>query len=251
MGITMKYFFQNHIRFLSISVIVLLVCVVFGNNNAQGKSKIYWSENGKIRRANLNGTSVEDIVIINYKPVDIAIDSKNRTIFWIQPDGGIIQRANLDGTNIENVVSNVASFCIALDIHRKKIYWSSFGNKGIHHANYDGSEVANNLKKMPARDFARISIVMNMEVDSNSEKIYWTDLLYQNIKRVNFDGTFLKDFEIDRHNRPIGLALDVNKGHLYWSTNRGFIKRSSLNGGRVKTLIAGLDFPTDLTYSPR
>ena len=237
---------QTHKLYISIAITFLLSLFVLSLKNAQGKSKIYWSENGKIRRANLNGTSVEDIAVFNTKPKDIAIDSQNGIIFWISPEGTTIQRANLDGTNIDIVMSNISSPCIAIDIKNKKIYWSPIINKGIYHANFDGSEITDIMKRKPKEDFLGINIVTNMEVDSNGKRIYWTGFLNQNIKRVKFDGTELKDIEMNAGIRPIGLALDVNNGHLYRSTNIGMIQRSSLNGWDVKTLISGLDYITDI-----
>ena len=55
-------------------VVVLLTFVVQGMGYAQGRGKIYWTESGKIRRANLNGSAVEDIITELEQPRDITLD---------------------------------------------------------------------------------------------------------------------------------------------------------------------------------
>ena len=58
---------------------------------------------GKILRANLNGTNVEDI-LARLNPRSIALDVAGGKIYWAQADERIL-RANLNGTNVENVVN--------------------------------------------------------------------------------------------------------------------------------------------------
>lgn len=73
-------------------------------------SKIYWTPCGHrvIRRANFDGTEVEDVIVSEGAHArNLAIDHKEGQIYWSVPDEGKIRRANLDGTGVEDVVSGL------------------------------------------------------------------------------------------------------------------------------------------------
>ncbi len=63
-----------------------------------------------IRRADLNGSNVEDLVTFaGLDPFEIALDVAAGKMYWTQKDdiaAAKIQRANLDGSNIEDVFAN-------------------------------------------------------------------------------------------------------------------------------------------------
>ena len=70
---------------------------------------MYWTHNlgGKIRRANLDGTGVEDVTPGAFLlPEGLALDAGAGKMYWIER-GGVIQRANLDGTGFETVVTGL------------------------------------------------------------------------------------------------------------------------------------------------
>jgi hypothetical protein len=70
--------------------------------------KIYWTDNGsnKIQRANMDGSSIEDLVTTGIDFVrGMALDLSGGKIYWADAGTDKIQRANLDGSNIEDVVA--------------------------------------------------------------------------------------------------------------------------------------------------
>jgi hypothetical protein len=78
--------------------------------------KIYWTEGEWIRRANLNGSQVEDVVLAYHSggPADLTLDLRNHKLYWSHyftgwgaPEGGIY-RANLDGSQIDHIWSENA-----------------------------------------------------------------------------------------------------------------------------------------------
>ena len=78
------------------------------------EGKMYWrvGRTGKIQRANLDGTSVKDIVSgVGYG--EIAVDVSGGKIYWSQ--GHKIQRADIDGANVEDIItgSSIVVFSIA------------------------------------------------------------------------------------------------------------------------------------------
>ncbi len=72
------------------------------------RGKMYWTSpsTARIRRANLDGTKIEDIVtegLIN--PHQIVLDTAAGKIYWTDKFTRKVQRANLDGTDVEDIVA--------------------------------------------------------------------------------------------------------------------------------------------------
>lgn len=73
--------------------------------------RMYWTEAGghKIRRANLDGTGVQDLVttgVVN--PHGIALDLGSGKMYWTDFGTGKIQRANLDGSGAEDLMTGLS-----------------------------------------------------------------------------------------------------------------------------------------------
>lgn len=71
--------------------------------------KLYWSESnsGRIRRGNLDGSNIEDILTGLNQPLWVTTDIENKKIYWSEQGAGKIRRANLDGTNTEDLFNNL------------------------------------------------------------------------------------------------------------------------------------------------
>ena len=176
-------------------------------------SHIYWRDSGtgKIQRASLDGSNIEDLVAIEgssvYGPHGLALDVNGGKIYWTTNDfthgKDKIQRANLDGSNIETVfITDSDISYLALDINEGKLYWTD--------EVYD---------------------------DSGADR-------GDKIRRANLDGSNIETLvTIDRYNDDIyGLVLDINEGKLYWtkeepSTLEGEIWRANLDGSNIETLV--------------
>lgn len=92
-------------------------------------SRIYWTDfsAGKIQRANLDGSGIEDLAVIAPStPLGIALDLDAGKMYWTDPEADKIQRANLDGTGVEDLVTTGITdpHRIALDITGGKMYWT-------------------------------------------------------------------------------------------------------------------------------
>ncbi|PYQ09949.1 MAG: hypothetical protein DMF83_01635 [Acidobacteria bacterium] len=92
--------------------------------------KIYWVEifGGPIRRANLDGSAVQDL--ITGPPFTaqgpIALDPVAGKMYWVAGGGNAtIQRANLDGSNAEPLIPVVGARGLAVDLATHQIYWTS------------------------------------------------------------------------------------------------------------------------------
>lgn len=76
---------------------------------AHALSKIYWApcNSSTIRRANLDGTELEDMIVSQGEIGNLAIDHKGQKIYWTETREGTIRRANLDGSEVEDLLSGL------------------------------------------------------------------------------------------------------------------------------------------------
>ena len=110
---------------------------------------MYWTDwgadlgRGRIQRANLDGSQIENLVTGQGRPDGIALDLAAGKMYWT--DAAFmdrIQRANLDGTGVEDLLTGLSlPSGITLDPAVGKMYWTSHGTGSIRRANLDGSGI--------------------------------------------------------------------------------------------------------------
>ena len=212
---------------------------------------MYWADHGndtnKIRRANLDGTNVQDIATGFGRPVGIALDIASGKIYWTDRDNvdfrnpngrNSICRMNLDGTNIETLITGGPSVkeAIALDTAGGKMYWVDWntftGTGKIQRANLNGTNVEDVVPELvDPRGIA---------LDLSQGKMYWTDGGAGKIQRANLDGENIEDLVTGLDN-PTYIALDFNSGKLYWTDwTSGKVQRANFDGSNVEDLVVGL-----------
>ena len=211
-------------------------------------SHIYWtSTEHKIQRANLDGSNIEDFIILGEDtasgPFSLALDVDRGKIYW--EDGkrnsrlDRIRRANLDGSNIETLVFSKSIYSLALDVDRGKIYWvTGYGPHKIRRANLDGSNIETiiTVSHRPSE----------LALDADRGKIYW---IAYDIRRANLDGsnieTLITEDELDydpndwRATSGSGLSLDMDGSKIYWTDSVGRLRRANLDGSNIETIITG------------
>jgi virginiamycin B lyase len=194
---------------------------------------LYWTnlENGRIGRANLDGTQVNQSFIAGAtSPCGVAADGAH--IYWGNNDNNTIGRANLDGTQVNQSFITGADAPIAVAVDGAHIYWANSGfarDGSIGRANLDGSGV--NQRLISAR------IPSGLALDA--VHIYWTNVDSGTVGRANLDGTGVNQAFISGGNQPTGVAVDA--AHIYWANNfpgpTGFdddaIGRANLDGSGV------------------
>lgn len=268
-----------------IFIVILLSTVVQGISYGQENGKIYWMEKGRIRRANIDGTTVEDILPNMHFVTDIALDLLHRKLYWVEAATAKIQRSNLDGSTIENIITGydlppeggkeaircsngkcegtafpdggdpieltnellIDPYSVAIDPYANKIYWGNWRIDIIQRSNLDGSKIEDlTIGQRMIRDFKQWISPLNIRLDSNAGKMYWTDGRRGKIGRANLDGSEV-EFLLTDMRIPYGLALDLQARQMYWTnTSTGTIHRASLNGNNAEVLVTGLRSPHDV-----
>lgn len=215
--------------------------------------KLYWTGSdrgagGAIRRANLDGSGIEDLVTTaahGWRGLlhagDLAMDVDGRKLYWVDWGHGEIRRADLDGAGMETVIPNgdwidpVRGDGFTLDGAGRRLYYVTRG--GLHRAGLDGSRVEDLSESFP---FGRPR-------DVAAGRLYWTHSGVRGgragIRRAGLDGSEVEDLVTDLR-RPADLAVDAAGGKLYWTDwLTGKVQRANLDGSRVEDLVTGLRFP--------
>ena len=210
------------------------------------QNKIYWTdgEPGKIQRANLDGTNIEDLVTGLPWPLRIALDVSEGKMYWTNSHTDKIQRANLDGTNIEDLVTRADGLRvpggIALDVQGGKMYWTD--RDGYAPAGYTSKIQRANLDGTNIEDLITTGLrePYGLALDISSGKMYWVDYTTHKIQCANMDGTNVETL-VTGLNSPPGIALDISSGKIYWTNRFGDkIQRANLDGTNVETVVTGL-----------
>lgn len=151
---------------------------------SDGAGKMYWTDSGtgKIQRANLDGTRVEDLVTGLGNPVGLELDPGAGKMYWTGSREGKIQRANLDGTGVEDLVTGLNQpVGVALGLGAGKMYWThNLGGK-IRRANLDGTGVEDVTP-------GAFLLPEGLALDAGAGKMYWIERGGV-IQRANLDGT--------------------------------------------------------------
>lgn len=222
----------------------------------EAAGKVYWTHggfnDGRIRRANLDG-SQQQLLVSNLKiPRGLAIDPAGGKIYWCDapPQGtarGLILRANLDGSNVETVFSLVAA-------GQYDPNFSFVGNPTVDSVNgyvyfaINSVIARSNLDGPPFRVetvVTGVSTALRVQLDVASNRIYWVD------SNTTSDAVVRADLDNTNH-RVVAdatpgvvessgisdLLLDLSAGKLYWSDeiNTMVVNRANLDGSSIETI---------------
>jgi hypothetical protein len=198
--------------------------------------KIYWTTayTGKIRRSNLDGSQVEDILSGLSVPIGIALDSANGRMYWAENnwDDGYVKYANFDGSDMHTLYREEAAFGIALDTAAGKVY--TLNSYEILRSNLDGSQLESVVNDM--------EVAYGFALDTEHSKVYWATTGY--IEYANFDGSDRHRIDTNTENWGIALDLDADKIYLMQTPLIGgspfsIVSRANLDGSSLESFISG------------
>ena len=217
---------------------------------------MYWADQwtDAIRRSDLDGENIEDLVTGVEDPRDIALDLVAGRMYWTEQGTGTIRRADLDGTNGETLIEAEGPKGIALDVIKRKMYWTAkevgrFSDVGVvQRSNLNGANVETLV--------AGLGDPEDIALDLVAGKMYYS--VGSRIQRSNLDGSNSEPL-VSRVGGPVEIALDVVEGKMYWADKRslrsaahsslrthGKIHRSDLDGGNVEEIVTGLVRPVGI-----
>ena len=205
--------------------------------------KLYWAEKtgnrtGRIRRANLDGTSVQLVTNLTNVPLDITLDPAGAKLY-LTNSRGKIQRLNFNGSNFEpNLITDLDDpGHFALDMAGGKLYWTEAAEQ-IRRANLNGSNIKTLAVDLEALGGIAIA----------NGKLYWTEQTGERlgrVRRANLDGTNVRTLTSLR-SVPLGITVDTTGRKLYWTDSQGKIRRANLNGKNIQDVATGLGQPSGI-----
>lgn len=215
---------------------LLITSVLAPAANAQ---RVYWTNNGRIQRANLDGSDIETILAPRLnKPLYTAIDEIGGKIYWTDGQlfgsAPVIRRCNLDGTDIENIVTQglTGPAGIAVDVEDGKVYWADSGLGAIKRTDLDGAN--------PEIVLSGLTLPNGLALDPIERKLYWTgkgdDFFTTVIRRANLDGSNIEPVFDYSFGGPTLYAVAVDGVHrkVYWRDTT--ILRTNIDGSDVEDL---------------
>jgi sugar lactone lactonase YvrE len=200
--------------------------------------------------------------------------------------GSKVMTAGLDGSGLRTLATGRGGGLndgIAYDPVSRRLYWTNMGRASlddgfIQSVNLDGSDLR--MVAPPGSAFTP----KQCKIDAAARKIYWSDREGMRVMRCNLDGSAIEVLvetgtgDADRKDPArwcVGIALDIPRGHLYWTqkgdNGRGTIYRCGLEPpkgqgppkGRgppkgqgpkdrrdAELLFSGLPEPIDLDFDP-
>ena len=220
--------------------------VVFGIANPLGlaldteEGTMYWTQrsSGEIWRANLDGDDAAPIILFasGTELRGIALDRTNRRLYWVNETTQTIQRMSLGGGDMEDVIRfgpQGRVIGVTLDVEHNKMYWGDYAQWRIMQADLDGNDVTPLIQLAIDRPYY-------LEPDTENRQLYWVDYLGQRIRRVSLDGGEAETL-VQTVAAPIGIALDIPHGKVYWTLTTGVVQRANLDGTGVEDVVIDLD----------
>jgi len=196
-------------------------------DSAEGK--LYWTQDrhgndARIRRANLDGSGVVDLVVVSpvgprdlILPRGIALDPAGDRMYWTDIGTNKVMRARRDGTEREILATTVSlgdAERIALDMKAGKAYWTE-GDGVIpnQYARLAGMSVDGGAVETVVSTYLvqPATFPMGLALDTEHEYLYWSDIYARKIQRIDLlmgEAGNIVEIVGELHG-PYGLALDL------------------------------------------
>ena len=215
----------------------LLIGVLLHNPvfSADGSQMYGIGNDGVIRRANIDGSGLTELLAPGANPKNLLIDPAAGKLYWL--DNTSVRRANLDGSVPETLVgSQTNPGGLRLDTVHGKLYWVD-DEVHLRRANLDGTMLE---LVYTASDDNR---VLCPAIDPIDNRVYWMldESLFQGpLMRANADGSGVETLPLENF-CPV---INIDNRKLYWvhrDPNDGAIQRSNLDGSNIEVIVADAD----------
>lgn len=168
------------------------------------ENELYWDTSSGIQKADMGNedqSQMQDVVTGQANDPDgIAIDLANRTIYWVNYNGGLWKK-NLDGTGETELNPAVEGGSVI--VVNDRIYYDEYvasGDIRLKSADLNGGDVTT-----LATNISRVVYGLGYEAASN--KIYWGDRNPGTIMRANLDGSEAEAWYTQDDSSPRGIVF--------------------------------------------
>ncbi|XP_078669811.1 low-density lipoprotein receptor-related protein 4-like isoform X3 [Branchiostoma floridae x Branchiostoma belcheri] len=208
------------------------------------EGKLYYTDVqlDKIRRANLNGTGMEDIVYRDLVTADgIAVDWIARNLYWTDTGRNTIDVARLDGSSRKTLLNNSLDEPRAITLFPRKgyIFWTDWGAyPRIERAQLDGTE----RRVIVDTDLGWPN---GITIDPINKRVYWVDAHLDRIETSDFNGRNRVQLVSQV---PHPFSLTVFDGYVYWTDwqTRSIMRADKETGQNMETIQGNIEGLMDI-----
>lgn len=168
------------------------------------ENELYWDTSNGIQKTSIDvedQSHQEDVATGQPNDPDgIGIDQVNRTIYWVNYNGGL-WRKNLDGTGETELNASVEGGSVI--VINDRIYYDEYVGSGdirLKSADLNGGDVttlATNISR----------VVYGLAYEAATDKIYWGDRNEGTIMRSNLDGSEAEPWFTQPDSSPRGISF--------------------------------------------
>ena len=196
-------------------------------------------------------------------------------LFFLDLRAGRVLSANPDGTDLKVLLEGHKTGMdgIVVDPPARRIFWTNMGKMKVD----DGSIERLDLDGKNLTTVVPVGGTFTpkqLKLDKKNGKLYWSDREGMRVMRSNLDGSNIETLvetgqgeaaRLDARNWCVGIALDVERGEIYWTqkggdnAGTGSIRRVGVNLRKgedpahrsdIEVLFDGLPEPIDLEIDP-
>jgi sugar lactone lactonase YvrE len=150
-----------------------------------------------------------------------------------------VWQGNLDGS-LPTLLADDLNWLgdVVFDPVDKHVYIASLGDRKIIRMNADGTELKDFLVGIlpPSR----------MYLDAKDRQLYWTSNGRSRLDRIKLDGTGREAVLENLPAAALGIGIDSVEKKVYWTSPRGALFCSKLDGSERQQLLGGLNQPDGL-----
>jgi hypothetical protein len=196
-------------------------------------------------------------------------------LYFLDLHGGRILSANPDGSDLKVLLEGHRTGMdgIVVDAAARHIFWTNMGKMkaddgSIERLDLDGKDLTTIVPAGGA------FTPKQLKLDEKNRKLYWSDREGMRVMRSNLDGSNIETLvetgqgeaaRLDPRNWCVGIALDIERGKIYWTqkggdnAGTGSIRRADMNLRKgedpahrsdIEVLFDGLPEPIDLDLDP-
>lgn len=196
-----------------------------------GIEKVYWAEPGKLYRANLDGSSVEDLNVSGIGRIlgALRIDRVNGKLYFGDFDNHTLRSSNLTGGSVTTLSTTNNVSGIGLDIPNSVVYFVE-ADVRIKKINFDGTGAAN-------LTISSIANIRGLTFDTTSGELYFTKPGLNQAFRVSTSGGAPTAVSVTGLNFNNGI--DIDAGNLFFGNvgNSSILKAN--RDGSSSSALAG------------
>jgi hypothetical protein len=196
-------------------------------------------------------------------------------LYFLDLRGGRVLSADPDGSDLKILLEGHKTGMdgIVVDAAARHIFWTNMGKMkaddgSIERLDLDGKNLTTIVPVGGA------FTPKQLKLDEKNGKLYWSDREGMRVMRSNLDGSNIEALvetghgeaaRLDARNWCVGIALDIERGKVYWTqkggdnAGTGSIRRAGINLRKgedpahrsdVEVLFDGLPEPIDLDLDP-